>query len=171
MAKKADQTASFMVRFTQQLFEEDGESNVQWRGKISYVQGAEEINFTEFKDALSFMQKRLQLLTEAAAAGKPESERAGLVTKSFNIWKRVAQTGPKMIIDTIKDPKKQVSQIQEQIQEQMTVLGDEISTRVGIDDWRNASKNDYKSIITNIEALQNDMKSLHKKIDKLAKKK
>jgi len=74
-------------------------------------------------------------------------------------------------METIKDPKKQVSQIQEQIQEQMSVLGDEISTRVGIDDWRNASKNDYKSIINNIESLQNDMKSLHKKIDKLAKKK
>lgn len=171
MAKKTDQTASFMVRFTQQLFEEDGQSNVQWRGKISHVQGNEEINFTEFKDALSFMQKRLQVLTEVATAGKPELEREGLISKSFDIWKKVAQTGPKMIIDTIKDPKKQVSQIQEQIQEQMSVLGDEISTRVGIDDWRTASKNDYKSIINNIEALQNDMKSLHKKIDKIAKKK
>jgi len=171
MAKKTDQTASFMVRFTQQLFEEDGKSNVQWRGKISHIQGNEEINFTEFKAALSFMQSRLKLLTEAATVGKSESERAGLISKSFDMWKRVAQTGPKIIMDTIKDPKKQVGQIQEQIQEQMSVLGDEISTRVGIDDWRNASKNDYKSIINNIEALQNDMKSLHKKIDKLAKKK
>jgi len=69
MAKKTDQTASFMVRFTQQFFEEDGKSNVQWRGKISHVQGNEEINFTEFKDALTFMQSKLQLLTEAVAAG------------------------------------------------------------------------------------------------------
>jgi len=171
MAKKTDQTASFMVRFTQQLFEEDGKSNVQWRGKISHVQGNEEINFTGFKDALSFMQSKLQLLTEAATAGKPENERAGLISKSFDIWKRVAQTGPKMILDTIKDPKKQVSQIQGQIQEQMSVLGDEISTRVGIDDWRTASKNDYKGLINSIETLQNDMKSLHKKVDKIAKKK
>jgi len=167
MAKKTDQTASFMVRFTQQFFEEDGKSNVQWRGKISHVQGNEEINFTEFKDALTFMQSKLQLLTEAVAAGKPESEREGIIYKSFDVWKKVAQTGPKMILDTLKDPKKQVSQIQEQI----SVLGDEISTRVGIDDWRTASKNDYKSLINSIETLRAEMKSLHTKVDKIAKKK
>jgi len=72
-----------------------------------------------------------------------------------------------MILDTLKDPKKQVSQIQEQI----SVLGDEISTRGGIDDWRTASKNDYKSLINSIETLRAEMKSLHTKVDKIAKKK
>jgi hypothetical protein len=45
MANKADQTASFMVRFNQKIFEENGESKVQWRGKVSHVQGGEDMSF------------------------------------------------------------------------------------------------------------------------------
>ena len=55
MVKKQNQTASFMVRFNQNIFEENGESKVQWRGKISHVQDGEETNFTDFNDALVFV--------------------------------------------------------------------------------------------------------------------
>ena len=38
MAVKKDETASFMLRFTQKIFQnEDGESQVQWRGTVSYT--------------------------------------------------------------------------------------------------------------------------------------
>ncbi len=37
MAKKAEQTASFMVRFNQRIYEEEGESKVQWRGRIYFL--------------------------------------------------------------------------------------------------------------------------------------
>ena len=54
MTKKQEQTASFLVRFQQRIFEENGESEVQWRGKISHVQDGEEQRFSDFNDALSF---------------------------------------------------------------------------------------------------------------------
>jgi hypothetical protein len=62
MTKKQDQIASFMVRFNQRIFEENGESSVQWRGKISHIQDGEEERFTDFNKALSFMQKKLSEL-------------------------------------------------------------------------------------------------------------
>lgn len=56
MAKKADQTASFMVRFNQIIFEDKGESKVQWRGKVSHVQGGDDQSFSDFNDAVKFIQ-------------------------------------------------------------------------------------------------------------------
>ena len=56
----SNNTASFMLRFNQHLFENDkGVSDVQWRGKVSHVQGGEEKNFTEVEDAISFIQGKL----------------------------------------------------------------------------------------------------------------
>jgi len=167
MPTKTDQTASFMVRFTQNIYEENGEAQIQWRGSISHVQGDDKVNFSNFNDAMAFMQQKLTHLTKEATQDKSPEEREGILSKSFNIWKRVAQTGPKMIIDTIKDPKKQVSQIQEQI----SYIGDEISHKVGIDDWRMASKSDFKKMIQTLENLSEDVQQLHQKVDTLSKKK
>jgi len=167
MSKKTDQTASFMVRFTQSIFEEDGEANVQWRGRISHVQDGEQLNFANFNDAITFMQQKLTDLTKEATQDKSPEEREGIITKSFNVWKKVAQSGPKMLMETIKDPKKQVSQIQEQI----SYFGDELSNKVGINDWRTASKNDFNKVLDALEDLSTEVQKINKKIDKLQKKK
>ena len=51
MATKKQETASFMVRFSQKIYDdESGLSNVQWRGKISHVQGGEAKNFVDFEE-------------------------------------------------------------------------------------------------------------------------
>jgi len=157
MANKTDQTASFMLRFTQSIFEENGESEVQWRGRVSHVQDGDQLNFSNFNEAVAFMQGKLTELTQQATEDKSPEEREGILSKSFNVWKKVAQTGPKMLMETIKDPKKQVSQIQEQI----SYIGDELSNKVGIDDWR----------LQSLETLSDDVKQLNKKVDKLSKKK
>jgi len=75
MTKKADQTASFMVRFNQIIYEDNGESKVQWRGKVSHVQGGEDQSFSDFNDAVKFIQERLADLTlEATKDKSPEQQ-------------------------------------------------------------------------------------------------
>ena len=81
----------------------------------------------------------------------------------------MAQTAPKLILDTIKDPKKQVAQIQEQIQEQITQVSDDFSSKVEIDQWRNASKSDLKKVMNSIKSLSQDIKTLNEKVDSLSK--
>ncbi len=170
MAKKQDQTASFMVRFNQRIFDEDGEPKVQWRGKISHVQGGNDTNFTDFNDALIFMQKKLADLTNEATKDESKERREGILKKSFSVWKTMKEVGPKMIMDTIKDPKKQISQIQDQIQDQISTIGDEISEKVQIDQWRNASRADFHNIQNAIEDLSKELKKLSSKVDKINKK-
>ena len=165
MAKKADQTASFMVRFNQIIFEEDGESKVQWRGKVSHVQGGEDQSFSDFNDAVKFIQERLADLTLEATKDKSPEQQESLLQKSFSLWKTVAKEGPKVIMETIKDPRKQVANLQDQI----SYLGEDLMEKVHIDDWRNASRSDFITIKESISALTDEMKKLNAKVDAISK--
>ena len=43
MATKKDETASFVLRFTQKIFQnEEGEPQIQWRGNMRHVQTGDE---------------------------------------------------------------------------------------------------------------------------------
>ena len=153
MIKKQDQNASFMVRFNQQIFEENGKDNVQWRGKITHVQDGDEQRFSDFKDALTFMQNKLAELTEQATKHESSEKQESILEKSLSMWKTIKDVGPKVIRDTIKDPKKQLSNLQE----------------VQIDEWRNASRSDFNKIQNQIEKLSSSIDKLSKKVDKLNK--
>ena len=55
MATKKEETASFVLRFNQKVFQtDDGESQVQWRGNIRHVQGGDEKRFSEFDEVVQF---------------------------------------------------------------------------------------------------------------------
>ncbi|MAD97007.1 MAG: hypothetical protein CMB99_06730 [Flavobacteriaceae bacterium] len=169
MDKKQNQNASFMVRFNQRIYQENGDDKVQWRGKISHVQDGDEKRFSDFNDALVFMQQKLSELTEKATTDKTSEEQENIVKKSLSMWKTIKAVGPQVIKETLKDPKKQFENLQGEIQEKITVLGDEISEKVQIDQWRNASRSDFHEIQNEISSLSKEIKKLAKKIDGLQK--
>lgn len=171
MKKQQEQNASFMVRFNQQIFEENGEAKVQWRGKISHVQDGDEKRFSDFNVALTFMQEKLAELTEKATNHESQDKQDNIIEKSLSMWKTLKDVGPKMIKETLKDPKKQFNQLQDQIQDQISTIGDEISEKVQIDQWRNASKSDFQKIQQQITDLSSQIKSLSNKIDTIKSKK
>ncbi len=176
MANKKEETASFVIRFTQKIFQsEAGEPQVQWRGNIRHVQGGEEKRFSEFDSAVEFIREKLADLTLVAMEDKTPEEQKGILAKSFDMWKKMALTAPQMVIETIKDPKKQIEQVQTQLTqagENLTQkIEDTISQRLPIDEWRASSKSDYKNLVGLIEKLAKDMEDLNKKVDKLSKKK
>ena len=86
------------------------------------------------------------------------------------MWKTIKDVGPKVIRDTLKDPKKQLSHLQDEIQDKITIIGDEISEKVQINEWRNASRSDFNKIQNQIESLSTEIKKLSKKLDTLNKK-
>ncbi|MGK0326284.1 MAG: hypothetical protein ACJA2M_001753 [Polaribacter sp.] len=167
MKKKQEQTASFMVRFNQQIFEENGESKIQWKGKISHVQDGEEQHFSDFNDALTFMQLKLGELTEEATKHQTSEEQESIIHKSLSMWKTIKDVGPKVIRDTLKDPKKQFTNLQGEIQGKIMTIGEEISEKVQIDQWRNASRSDFNTIQKQIEMLSSEIKKIATKIDSI----
>lgn len=172
MSIKKEETASFMLRFTQKIFNnEAGEPQVQWRGNIRHVQGGEEQRFSRFEDVVSFIQSKLADLTIQAMEDKPIEEQKGILSKSFDMWKKMAVEGPKMVMETIKDPKKGMAQIQDQIQDQIHQVKDEISQKLEIDTWKTASKSDFKEIMQKLSDISAEVSALNQKVDQLAKKK
>ena len=176
MANKKEETASFVLRFTQKVFQsEAGEPEVQWRGNIRHVQGGEEKRFSEFDDALEFIREKLADLTILAMEDKSPEEQKGILAKSFDMWKKMALTAPQLVLDTIKDPKKQMEQMQTQIQSASENISQKIeetiAQKVPIDEWRVSSKSDYKNLVSLIEKLSTDVDQLNKKVDKMSKKK
>lgn len=165
MAKKADQTASFMIRFNQIIFEDNGESKVQWRGKVSHVQGGEDQSFSDFNDAVKFIQERLADLTIEATKDESQEEQDSLLKKSFSLWRTMSKEGPKVFMEAIKDPRKSVAQLQDQISD----FGEDLMEKVPIDQWRNASRSDFNTIKESISQLADEMKKLNAKVDALSK--
>lgn len=163
MAKRPEQTASFMIRFNQKIFEEKGQANVQWRGKVSHVQGGDDMSFSDFKEAVAFMQERLATLTNEAAKEHPKEDQENILKKSFSMWKNMAKEGPKVFMDAIKDPRKSV----DHLKEQLTEFGGEMMEKVPIDEWRSASKSDIGDIHSAIRQLSSQVQKLATKVDSM----
>ena len=164
----ANQSASFMIRFTQKIFKEkDGNPGVQWRGKISHVQSGDNESFSDFENAIHFMQAKLEDLTAQAVQDKPEKEQDGILTKSFDLLRKIKDTAPKMVMETIKDPIGQVGNIKDQIEEQIKDVGDELSQKIEIDNLRMVSKSDYKEMVSLMQKMSEQIESLTKKVDAL----
>ena len=167
----SNQSASFMIRFTQKIFSEsDGKPAIQWRGKISHVQSGDDINFVEFEKAISFIQKRLEDLTASSLADKSEKEKEGILSKSFDLLKKIKDNAPKIVMDTIKDPMGQVGNIKDQIEEQIKDVGDELSQKIEIDHLRMVSKSDYKEMVGLMKKMSDQIDLLSKKVDSLESK-
>ncbi len=171
MSNKKDETASFVLRFTQKIFQsEAGEPQVQWRGNIRHVQGGEEQRFSEFEEVVQFIQGKLADLTIQAMGDKSPDEQKGILAKSFDLWKKMASTAPKVVLDTIKDPKRQVAQFQDQIQDQLNQFKVDFGDKIDIDSWMASSKSNNKELMKMMEKMSKEIQSLNKKVDKLSKK-
>ena len=169
MPAKKDETASFVLRFTQKIFQnEQQESEVQWRGNIRHVQGGQEKRFSEFKEVVDFIQEKLADLTIQAMGEKTPEEQKGILATSFELWKRMSTTYPKMVLDTIKDPKAGVEQIQDEVNQQLKGVKDTISARLDPDAWKPATKSDLQEMMKMMEKLSKEVSALNKKVDKLS---
>ena len=182
MATKKDETASFVLRFTQKIFQnEEGEPQIQWRGNMRHVQTGDEKNFSKFDEVVAFIQSSLTELTVQATEHKSPEEQKGILSKSFDLWKRMAKDTPKMVLEVVKDPKKGAHHIQEQIQgqiqEQLHYVSDAFNQRLDdakqkleVDEWRGSSKSDIKTMMKMLEQMSAEIASLNAKVDKLSKK-
>lgn len=169
MPAKKEETASFVLRFTQKIFQnEQEESEVQWRGNIRHVQGGQEKRFSEFNEVVNFIQEKLADLTIQAMGEKSPEEQKGILATSFELWKRMSTTYPKMVLDTIKDPKSGVEQIQDEVNQQLKGVKDTISARLDPDAWKPATKSDLQEVLQMMEKLSKEVHALNKKVDKMS---
>ncbi|MFT4735400.1 MAG: hypothetical protein ACI9K1_002361 [Arcticibacterium sp.] len=169
MASKKEETASFVLRLSQKIYNsENGEAKLQWRGNIRHVQSGEEKRFANYEDATEFVQSKLSDITMAAIEDKPEKDKKGILSQSFDFWKNMALNAPKIVMDSIKDPKGQA----EQIQQQITQFNDSISrkfedkfgSKLELNNWSLASKADQNELLEAIAKLSDKVDGLSEKV-------
>ncbi|MCB9148979.1 MAG: hypothetical protein H6641_09480 [Caldilineaceae bacterium] len=121
MKKGQRDIASFLVRFTQDLWDDvPGEPRVEWRGHIRHVQSGKEHNFTDFTDAMAFIQQSLMDLTLNSTKGKatfsqPSAAKAGAeaaarqetyqqkaLRESFKLWDKFTSSYSTMMMEAMQ---------------------------------------------------------------------
>ena len=172
MATRKEETASFMIRFTQKIFDgDDGAHEVQWRGNIRHVQSGTESKFLEVEEALNFIQSNLADLTKNAIVDKTPEEQKGILSKSFGIWKKVTAEAPKLVMDTLRDPMKQAEYVQEQIQDRIGSVKDEIGKKLDFDNVLGVLGRDNDKVMERLESISKELAALNSKIDQLKQSK
>ena len=75
-----------------------------------------------------------------------------------------------MVMETIKDPKAQVAQLQQQIQEQIQDVGDSIGQKLDIDLFKKFTGQENSQVLEKLGELESQLRILNEKVDALNKK-
>lgn len=164
LAETQRTVASFLVRFTQDLWQDaDGDPRVHWRGHVTHVQGDDEARFTDFTEAVTFIQGQLaQLTLEAATQTPTPMDQEKTLRESFKLWEQFATSYSDLLIEATGQAAQQSRRFQEQVQEQM----DQVMQQATIG-WRapvasaevQALQAQVKALTQRVEALENERRN------------
>jgi hypothetical protein len=159
MLKTQNNIASFVLRFTQELWQDaQGEPHVQWRGHIRHVQGDEEDRFTDFAEAVVFIQRYLTQLTLTAVSGGQSMSQEKVLRESFKLWERFASSYTDMMLGAMEQTIKQSEALREQMDE---------ATEKALKAWQLPGRSDQKQIVEALDSLQQHIQTLADKVDRL----
>lgn len=109
--------ASFLLRFTQDLYEDaDHDAHVRWRGQIRHVQGDEESRFTDFSEAVAFIQRNLTELTAESLSGAENMSQEKIFAESFKLWEQFASSYTDIMQNAMEQTLKQSELISQQVE-------------------------------------------------------
>ena len=158
---KPHNIASFMLRFTQELWRDPhGEPHIRWRGQIRHVQGDEEERFTDFAEAITFMQRFLTRLTMDTLSGANDMSQEKVFSESFKLWNQFAISYAEMMTQALEQSLKQSETIREQV--------DEASKKV-IDVWQMPYQGHSRDLAEAMDNLQAQIEKLTERISMLEK--
>jgi L-2-hydroxyglutarate oxidase LhgO len=156
---KPHNIASFMLRFTQELWQDtNGEPHVRWRGHIRHVQGEEEARFTDFADAITFMQRYLTRLTMETMSGAQNTNQEKVLTESFKLWSQFAASYTDLMTQAMEQSLRQSENLREQV--------DEASKKV-IDVWQTPYVGYQSEVLDTLKKLNSQVEVLTERIKAL----
>lgn len=173
--------ASFVLRFTQDLWRDDGgEPRVEWRGHIRRVQDGEELRFKDIAEAMNFIQDSLMQVTANALPKEDKTYYDKAMRESLKLWETFAESYASLFVNTVEKSVKQSETFQKQMGaavEQMIkpwFLMGAPSSRTEPDVTTQAeaplrSAETDRQILQALDTLQAQMQTLTEKVDRLEK--
>ncbi|MCB0129542.1 MAG: hypothetical protein KDD78_01780 [Caldilineaceae bacterium] len=114
---KQHNVASFLLRFTQDLWQDaEDDSHVRWRGHIRHVQGDKESRFTDFAQAVAFIQQNLSQLTMDTLSGEKNMSQEKIFAESFKLWEQFATSYTDIMQSAMEQTLKQSELINKQVE-------------------------------------------------------
>ena len=160
---KSNNIASFMLRFTQELWQDAAEeAHIRWRGHIQHVQGHDEDRFTDFAEAIAFMQRHLTRLTTDSLGGDENVSQEKIFKESFKLWEQFASSYTNTMFQAMEQGMKQSETVKKQMEE---VQENTLKA------WQLPFQGtDQGPLLQTLSELQAQVESLSKKVEDLEKK-
>ena len=153
--------ASFMLRFTQEMWRDmQGEPHVRWRGHIRHVQGDEEERFTDFAEAITFIQRYLTQLTLDSLAGDGPVSQEKVFQESFKLWEKFASSYADMMFKAMEQTVKQSEVFQEQLDE---------AASNALKAWQLPAQPGQDKLLEALNNLQSQIQTLTERVEQLEK--
>jgi len=162
MNKTRSRVASFVLRFTQDLWEgTNGQPRIRWRGSIRYVQGNEEDRFVDFSQAVEFMQRNLAELTLDNISGNSMNQEE-VLRESFKFWEDFSTVYSGMMFEALEHSLKQSESVKKQMQEAV-----EKTVKTWYPSPEQTQDPQNQSLVEMIQALQQQINTLTQKVEGL----
>ncbi len=159
---KPHNIASFVLRFTQELWQDtQGEPHVRWRGHIRHVQGDEENRFTDFAEAVTFIQQYLTELTMDTLGGEDGMNQEKVFEESFKFWDQFSASYAKMMANAMEQSVRQSQVFQDQVEETREKM---------LSAWQFPFQPNQNELLKMLNKMQTQMEDLANKVDELEKK-
>ena len=154
---KLHNVASFVLRFTQELWQDTlGEPHVRWRGHIRHVQGDEEERFTDFAEAVTFIQRYLTELTVDSLAGDESARHAKVFRETFKFWQQFASSYSNMMYQAMEQTVRQSETFKDHMDE---------ATKQALNAWQLPGQLNQEKILEALNSLQAQIQTLTDRIE------
>lgn len=94
----SQEVVSFVLRFVREAGEDE---QARWRGIIKHVQSDSETHFTQFAEALEFMQSQVNETIRASFAGTKKMNDENLLLETARLWGEFMPRYTRMMMDSM----------------------------------------------------------------------
>lgn len=158
--KTQSNVASFVLRFTQDLWQNpQGKPKIRWRGHIRHVQGDQENHFTDFSEAVSFIQRNLTDLTLNTISGKNMNQEE-VLRENVKFWEDFSAVYSGMMFEAIEQSLKQSEAFKQQMR-------DTVEQTLKAWQWPVQPEFNQTEMMEKIEKLQKQVDSLSRRVTDL----
>lgn len=152
---------SFVLRFVR---EATGDQQVRWRGVIKHVQGNSESQFTQFAEALEFMQAHVNELVQTTMTQTADNKAENPFVETARLWGEFMPRYTKMMMDTMAGAMGaagHASPMQKQVEEALAAT---------LSLWGVPTQQDQARAAVQLEALTNQLGELSVKMEQLERR-
>jgi murein L,D-transpeptidase YafK len=161
MIKTQNNIVSFVLRFTQELWRDtQGEPHVQWRGHIRHVQNDAEDRFTDFAEAVGFIQRCLTQLMLSSLSEDEKMSQEKILRESFKFWEQFASSYTNMMVEAMEQTVKQSEALQKRLDE---------TTAQALKAWRLPAQPVSEQISDRLNELHSQVQALAERVESLEK--